>query len=53
MTDQVIAEIARRLARSAANTAYERSMETKKEYTATLMELCAAVKAEQHEKEAQ
>lgn len=46
MSDQAIAAIARRLAVAASVSGYQRDQDSKKEFLATLTELCAAVKAE-------
>jgi len=46
MSDQAIAEIARRVAVAASRSGYERDADSKKEFVAALTELCAAVKAE-------
>jgi hypothetical protein len=53
MSDATVAEVARRLARAAANSWYERRPDTSKDYLTVLTELCAVVRAEQQESEKQ
>ena len=49
MSDKIVADIARRVAVSAAVSGYERRPDSTKEFLSALTELCAAVKAERGE----